>query len=765
MQAKKIQVQGLVQGVGFRPFIYRNAVSQRLKGWVENNNEGVNIFVQGDVKNMNSFIQSIQAEAPEASHISAVKITDTRPGSFEDFFIKKSKDSSEEITEVSPDIAVCDACLQDMKEQPHRIDYPFINCTNCGPRFTIIRDLPYDRPKTSMQAFPMCEKCSAEYSNILDRRFHAQPVACNHCGPVYELHIDGRVVSEFDSIIKTTARLIEKGNIIAMKGLGGFHLACDALNEEAVNKLRINKNRDGKPVAVMFRNIETVKKYTSLTENEEKELLSWRRPIVLLTAEKDLAPGVSVGFNTIGGMLPYLPLHYLLFEQLDLDVIVLTSGNIADEPIIIGNQQAAEFLGPVSDAILLNNRDIYMRADDSIVRIINKKSRLIRRSRSWVPRPVKLKPEVDGILACGAELVNCFCIGKGKQAILSQHIGDLKHAETLEFYTESIGRFKRLFRMEPELVVHDLHPDYLSSRYASGLGLKTIAVQHHHAHIASCMAEYGIDEKVIGISFDGVGLGTDGHIWGGEFMLCDLATFERMTFFDYVPMPGGDQATKEPWRMALSYLIKTYGDEYKKLKLPFLKDIPDDAIAILEQAIKIKLNTPLTSSAGRLFDAVAAISGRCKHASFHAVAPMRLESIIEPGEEDHYTFSIGETIDTGPIIEGVCRDVEQGIAISRISARFHNSVINIIFAAVEKIAAEYGIRKVVMSGGSFQNKYLLEHAENGLSKRGFRVYTPVNIPANDGGIALGQLAIAAARRREQWNKEQGIRIRTLKRFD
>ncbi len=746
-EAKKIYVKGLVQGVGFRPFIYRIASKHQLFGWVENNNEGVCIHIEGETDLINGFLSDVQAEAPAASNITSISIAHEKAKGFDSFFIKKSEDSSGRITEVSPDIAVCDACLEDMKIQQNRIDYPFINCTNCGPRFTIIRDLPYDRPKTTMDAFPMCDRCHEEYTNILDRRFHAQPIACNHCGPSYSLLINDNKITDITEVLKQTAELISKGKIIAMKGLGGFHLCCDALNDDAVSRLRQAKNRDGKPFAVMFRDLEAAEKYAVISPGEKETLSGWQRPILLMESRRKLAKGVSVGFGTIGGMMPYLPFHHLLFTCLKHDVIVLTSGNISDEPIIINNEEAIKVIGPVSDAIVLNNRDIHNRTDDSVARMINDKPRLIRRSRSWVPRPIELALDVDGIFACGAELVNCFCIGKGKQAILSQHIGDLKNAETLDFFIESAERFKKLFRMEADLVVHDLHPDYLSSRYARESGIETIEVQHHHAHIASCMAEYGLDEQVIGISFDGVGLGDDGNIWGGEFLLCDLADYERKNYFDYVQMPGGDMATKEPWRMALSYLTKTYGNTYPELE--FLKSIPKESVSVVKQALNMSLNTPLTSSAGRLFDAAAALCGLCSNSTFHAEAPMRLEGAIDQTETGSYPFSIDGPIETTGIIRGICEDLEQKVAVPVIAARFHNSVINTIFAGVEKIASESGVNKVVLSGGSFQNKYILEKVEEGLKERGYECYSPVEIPANDGGIALGQLVIAAARRRNE----------------
>ncbi len=687
-EAIKIHITGLVQGVGFRPFIYRIAHTRKLSGWVENSNEGVKIHIEGPKNEIDDFISAIESEAPQASNIHRISTKRASVENFETFFIKKSEDTSDAITDVSPDIAVCDDCLNDMKTQDHRIAYPFINCTNCGPRFTIIRGLPYDRPMTTMAPFPMCAICREEYKDILNRRFHAQPIACNHCGPEYILVEDGIEIKGLGEILKRIARHIEEGKIVAMKGLGGFHLSCDAFNEESIQNLRRAKNRDGKPFAVMFRDIHAAKKYAVISETEEKVLTGWQRPITLLQSHKKLSPGVSVGFDTIGGMLPYLPLHHLLFEYLNRDVIVLTSGNISDEPIIISNQEALEVLGPIADAVLINNRDIHNRADDSVVRIIGNKARLIRRSRSWAPQAVKLNLNVDGIFACGAELVNCFCIGKGNQAILSQHIGDLKNAETLEFFNESARRFSKLFRMQTELVVHDLHPDYLSSRYASETGLKRVAVQHHHAHLASCMAEHGVDEKVIGISFDGVGLGTDNNIWGGEFFVCDLLDFERKYWFDYVAMPGGDKATKEPWRMGISYLIKAYGKDYPQL--PFLENINTEAVEIVKQALKLSINTPMTSSAGRLFDAVAALCGLGNYASFHAEAPMRLESVINHEEKGAYPFKMDGAIDTSEIIKGIVLDIQNNISVSSISARFHNSVINIIFTAVQNIASETG---------------------------------------------------------------------------
>ncbi len=739
-----------MQGVGFRPFIYRLALAHELLGWVENRNDGVLIHVEGPADAISKFINEIPVHAPEAANIFSLENTGIPLKYYKEFSIRKSENTSEEITEISPDIAVCDACLADMKSQKHRLNYPFINCTNCGPRFTIIKDLPYDRGETSMAPFPMCEICNAEYKNILDRRFHAQPVACNQCGPIYQLHHNGNTSTDLNNILELSKELLETGAIIAIKGLGGYHLACDAQNQDAVQRLRTGKNRDGKPFAVMFSEIETLKEFLTIDDIEKKELLSWQRPIMILQNKpggKKLAPDVSVGFNTTGAMLPYMPFHHLLFEHLKIPVIVLTSGNISDEPIIIDNQAAIDQLSEIADAIITYNRDIYNRTDDSVVFSSNGKNRMIRRSRGFVPSPIHLNQTVNGIFAAGAELVNCFCVGKDKQAIMSQHIGDLKNIESLDFYTESINRFKKLFRIEPELFVHDLHPDYLSTKYVKSIGGKTTGVQHHHAHIASCMAEHKLDEQVIGISLDGVGYGTDRHIWGSEFLLCDLADFERYTHFEYIPQPGGDQATEYPWRMTLSYLYKYLDKETLSLDIPFMHSIQGENADLIIKAIDLGINTPLTSSAGRLFDSVSALIGLCTHSSFHAEAPMRLESVIDHNLKDHYPFTIEKSIKFRELFLEMIRDIQKGKPVSYISAKFHNTIINVIFAVADRMRKDTGIKSVVLSGGTFQNRYLLSGTEKLLDKHGFKVFAQQRVPSNDGGIALGQLLIGARRRK------------------
>lgn len=742
----QINIQGLVQGVGFRPFIYRLAVHYKLNGCVENRNDGVFIKVNAAKQQMEDFITSIKEESPQASNIFTIKTTEIISEKFEDFRIIKSKNNSDEITEVSPDIAVCKECIDDLKTQSHRINFPFINCTNCGPRFTIIKNLPYDRAMTTMDPFKLCNECNSEYENVLDRRFHAQPVACNTCGPNYKLHYGEIEIIEFEEIIKTTCELLEQGNIVAIKGLGGFHLACDATNEKAVKRLREVKNRDGKPFAVMFSSVETMQDFVEVSLVEKELLISWRTPIVLVKDKWKLAASVSVGFQNTGVMLPYMPFHHLLFEKLKLTAIVFTSGNISDEPIIIDNKEALSKFGSTTKAVLSYNRDIYNRTDDSVAFVTNDKTRLIRRSRSYAPSPIRLNLNVEGILAAGAELVNCFCFGREKQAILSQHIGDLKNLETLDFYSESVSRFKKLFRVNPTLVAHDLHPDYLSTHFAKELNLPLVGIQHHHAHIASCMAEHQLDEKIIGIAMDGVGYGDDGNIWGGEFLICDLADYDRYTHFEYIKMPGGDNATKHPWRMALSYLYQYYGDSYSELQLEFLNNIPQNEIDLVVNMLQKSINCPLTSSTGRMFDAVAALTGICTEASFHAEAPMRLEAAIDDISTEVYEFKIDSPIKLETLFKGIVNDLQNGKSNAEIATKFHRTIINIIFATTRKMREEYNINKVVLSGGSFQNRYLLKHLENLLTDNGFEIYAHEKVPANDGGLALGQLVIAAKKR-------------------
>jgi len=747
LQAHLIKIKGLVQGVGFRPYVYRQASRFDIKGWVENNNEGVSIHAEATKDALLQFEAALKSEIPEAASISEFIVNeDISLRGFELFSIRKSNNLSNDITEVSPDIAVCQACLNDMKTQPHRIQYPFVNCTNCGPRFTIIKYLPYDRHQTTMQIFKLCNTCEMEYSNITDRRFHAQPVACRNCGPAYQLN-GGKLFTDGNKLASILAKHIDSGEIVALKGMGGYHLVCNALNEKTVKELRLRKQRDGKPMAVMVKDITTANKYFNLTKEEVTLLTSWRRPILLLENRLSLAHAVCTGLSRTGVILPYMPLHYQLMSALNTEVIVLTSGNISDEPVIIDDREASKSLASVADQVIRYNREIYNRTDDSVAIVVNQKSRLIRRSRGYVPQPISLKLNTEGIFAAGAELVNTFAIGKGKQVIMSQHIGDLKNVETLAFFEESFTRFKRLFRFTPDLIVCDLHPDYLSTRFALEQKTQLIQVQHHHAHMASCMAEHDLDEKVIGIILDGTGLGNDGNIWGGEFFVADLNDFSRMYHYDPIPLPGGDLVTKQPWRSAFSYLYHYFGlpvfiEEAAIDLLPEEKQLP-----LLMQMVDQKINSPLSSGAGRLFDAVSALLGICRESSFHAEAPMRLEAAINQQCKGKYLFEVeDQKILFRKLFHQILQDINQQLPVGEISAKFHNTLIAINLHISKLIRAQFGINKVVLSGGSFQNAYLLAHTENLLKNQGFEVYSQEQLPSNDGGIALGQLAIAAKRR-------------------
>jgi hydrogenase maturation protein HypF len=745
--ALKIKIEGLVQGVGFRPFIYKLACEKNIRGYVANLNDGVEIHAEGNPPDINGFIHSISAQKPEAADIQLLNSCSVSTVGYSDFTIHQSESLSDAITEVCPDIAVCNDCIDDMKNQSRRMNYPLINCTNCGPRFTIIESVPYDRNNTTMKPFFMCEACRNEYEDIDDRRFHAQPVACHVCGPAFVLSFNDYTISDIDEILQFSSDMISDGKTIAVKGTGGFHLMCNALDEEAVSRLRRNKVREGKPFAVMFRDMETIKAYACVSAAEEKSLLSWRRPVVILDLKKPLAPSVTSGLNSIGAFLPYMPFHHLFFEKSKTAAIVLTSGNISDEPVIIDNSSAKKNLSQVADAFITYNRDIHNRADDSVVKVLNGKEQVFRRSRGYAPAPVNVGSNVEGILACGAELTNCFGIGKNNQALLSQHIGDLKNIETYSFYIETIEKYKKLFRFTPVTAACDLHPDYLSSRYAEESGLVKIEVQHHHAHIASCMAENGLNEKVIGISFDGTGYGTDGNIWGSEFLFADFSSFERYTHFEYMVLPGGDIVVEQPWRTALSCLYKIFGNNLDSLDIPFTKHLDPKKRNLVLQAIAKKINCSLSSGAGRLFDAVAALLDVCPVTAYHAEAPMKLETIITEGETGRYGFEITNVVSFDEMIRQIVTDIRQQVKPGIIAARFHNTVIDAIAKVALNMKKESGIKKIVLSGGTFQNKYMIENLQPLLFKHNFEVFTHGNIPANDAGIALGQMVIASERRK------------------
>lgn len=744
MQTLHIIIRGLVQGVGFRPFVHGVAHRHDIRGYVRNRSDAVEILAQGSEQELEEFCHELRNAPPVAARIDEVTCEATQAPCFDLFAIRESEDSTDEATDVSPDMAVCDQCLADMKTQSHRISHPLINCAFCGPRYSIIRSLPYDRVNTTMDAFTMCDSCSREYFDPFDRRFHAQPVACNRCGPAFVLHHGEKVYREIGNILDRTALLIEEGGIVAMKGIGGFHLACNPFKDETVMRLRRAKRRDCKPFALMFRDMDAVCRYSIVSEAESVLLQSTVRPIVLLRSRGMISCSVVGSFGTIGAMLPSVPFHYLLFERLFIEAVVMTSGNLSGEPIIIDDRLACIKFKGVADAVLGHNRAIYNRVDDSVCAVQANKVRVMRRSRGFVPLPIRLRYSVNNMAAAGADLKSCFAIGRGQDAILSQHIGDLvRGADTMDFFKEAFGRLCSLFRVEPHVIAHDLHPDYLSTRYALSSGLNCVAIQHHHAHIASCCAQNGVEEPVIGVAFDGTGLGDDGTLWGGEFMVADLRGYNRVSHLRPVGMPGADLAVAEPWRMAASFLYDCFGESFTAVFGELITGVPEEALSSVAVALRNRINCPYTSSAGRLFDAVAVLCGISIRCSFEAEAAMLLEAECEDlsGVTPYGWCVEAKEIDIRPLICDIVDDRRRKTDIAEISARFHSTLIDIAVKTCLRLCEQTATDRVALSGGCFQNAILLNGVSSRLESASIKVYSQGSIPCNDGGIALGQLAI------------------------
>lgn len=748
---KRIHVRGIVQGVGFRPFVYNLAQTLGLTGYVLNSSAGVTIEIEGNDAGVETFLCALRTRPPALAQISEISSADTEPLGDAEFSIRASEAQENEFVLISPDVATCDDCWRDFGDRNNRrYGYAFTNCTNCGPRYTIIRDIPYDRPFTTMAAFKMCELCEAEYHDPANRRFHAQPNACAVCGP--SLAFNGGDRSS--SILLDVRARLHQGCIVAIKGLGGFLLACDAENDRSVALLRKRKRRSDKPFALMARDIAAVESFCVVSDADRAALLSPRSPIVILPRREGaaLSSSIAPANNTIGVMLPYTPLHYLLFsdcadEPSQFRALVMTSGNISDEPIVISNDEAWQRLQGVADFFLFHNRDIYMRADDSVVRTFAGRERVLRRSRGYVPQPVDLGIEFHELLACGAELKNTFCLTKDRFAILSQHIGDLENYETLQFFEETLANLRKLFRVQPCAVAHDLHPSYMSTRLALGLPIeRKIGVQHHHAHIASCMAENHLHDKVIGVAFDGTGYGTDGNIWGGEFLIANFAGFERRAHLRYVPLAGGDAAVREPWRMGLSYLRDTFGAHALPGDLDFHCAIPERRVKVVDTMIARRFQTVETSSCGRLFDAVASLTGVRHEVSFEGQAAIALEACVDQGVDESYRFNVDDgapaQLDMRPMIEDIVRDLSAGRHAGYISACFHNTLAAAILEICARLRKSDGINRVCLSGGTFQNVYLVERTVAALGRAGFGVSLQTMVPPNDGGISLGQAVIA-----------------------
>ncbi len=753
---KGLEITGIVQGVGFRPFIYRLATENQLTGFITNTEAGVSVEVEGSADAVAAFLARLPKEAPPIARITSIVVTD-RPSNHEvDFRILPSRAGDDRRVLIAPDIAICGDCLTELfNPSDRRFHYPFINCTNCGPRYTIVRDIPYDRAKTSMAAFPMCPECQREYDDPRDRRFHAQPNACWNCGPQVELWDAAGRRRECPDPIAEAARLLAAGEILAVKGLGGFHLAVDATNEAAVARLRERKRRVEKPFAIMTPTIAAAEEFCHLDGVSRELLQSPAHPIALLKKKppEPAAPSVAPFNRDLGVFLPYTPLHHLLFAVQRFTALVMTSGNISEEPIAIDNTEAVERLRGLADYFLVHNREILLRADDSVVRVTGGRGRQVRRSRGYVPAPIFLKEELRPVLAVGGELKNTICLTRGREAFLSQHIGDLENLESYRFFESTVAGLKRFLEVEPRIIAYDLHPDYFSTRWAlAHEGVELVGVQHHHAHIASCMAENHFEGPIIGLALDGTGFGSDGKIWGGEVLVADYHGFQRLAHLDYVPLPGGAAAIAEPWRMAVSYLFHYFGRDFYEFDIPFTRRLDGPRTDTLLRMMEGEINSPLASSAGRLFDAVAALVGVREQVNYEAQAAIELEAALEDTSDDAgYPFAIqadngGWIMDARPMFVALVRDLREGVPRGVISRRFHLGFVDVLVRATEMVHGRCGVNQVCLSGGSFQNSFLLEHTSQRLAASGFEVFTHAEVPCGDGGISLGQAMVAAHRR-------------------
>lgn len=766
-QRRHIRVQGIVQGVGFRPFIFHLAEQYALAGWVQNNATGVVIEVEGPPNALDEFTRAIATNAPPLAHVANLRSETIVPLHESGFAITASEGNAEKRAWISPDACICNDCLRELFDpSDRRYRYPFINCTNCGPRFTIVQDVPYDRPLTTMAEFTMCPQCQHEYDDPHDRRFHAQPNACPRCGPSALLEIGGRVESNNEAI-EQTAQLLADKKIIAVKGVGGFHLVCDAASDDAVNQLRARKRRHDKPFALMVRDVSAAREFCEISPTEEKLLTSHRRPIVLLRAHQPLGVAAQVAPRQkyLGVMLPYTPLHYLLLDAFARAkrgkpaVLVMTSGNVSDEPIAYLDRDARERLSTIADYFLTHDRVIHMRCDDSVVRAVQDAGTahemLLRRSRGYVPEPI-LVPQAFrvSLIAVGAHLKNTFCLGKDEYAFVSHHIGDLENFETLQSFQQGIEHFKKIFEIEPQVIAHDLHPEYLSTKYALEQSLtpgagKLIAVQHHHAHIASVMGEHGLTERVLGVALDGTGYGTDGTIWGGEFLAADLRAFERVAHLETLPLPGGEAAIREVWRLAAAWLDRVYGDEFLNLDLEFVHRLDHARWRVLKQMVRQNINSPQSSAMGRLFDAVAALIGVRAVANYEAQAAIELEMLADENCAETYPFTLSpqtpRILKTDALLRAIVSDLQNNVPQAIIAAKFHNTVAEMVVQVCGEIRRTHGLTQVALGGGVFQNAFLLTRTLARLRTANFQVFVPTRLPPNDGGISFGQVLVANSR--------------------
>lgn len=756
-ERKRLEIKGIVQGVGFRPFIYRLAKNYNLKGFVFNNTKGVIVDLEGSRSSIENVIREIKEQSPPLARIKGIESKKLPVKGYKNFVIKYSRKEDEKITLVSPDIAICEDCKKELLDpSDRRHDYPFINCTNCGPRFTIIKELPYDRKNTTMKKFKMCRDCKVEYEDPGDRRFHAQPDACPLCGPEVSL-VDRKGKEINGDPIDKTIKLLKSGKIVAIKGLGGFHLACDAKNKEAVSLLRVRKKRSNKPLALMAKDDEVIKKYVHLLNEEKESLESPKTPILLLRKKEGCTLPYEIAPNNkfIGFMLPYTPLHILLFHKdKDIDVLVMTSGNRKGAPIIFKNEEALSSLGDIADYFLMHNRDIHIHADDSVLRIPSPDSRLMmRRSRGYVPEPIRSPIDFKrNILGCGGHLRNTFSLARGNEIFVSHHLGHLETLESEESYERGIEHYIGLFNIHPEIIAVDKHPTYYSTQIGKKMALKNdkllIEVQHHHAHIASCLIDNGVNREAIGIAWDGTGYGEDGAIWGSEFLIANLKGYKRKAHLKYKPLPGSEKAIEEPWRMAATNLYTLMGEDFLNLDIGFMKRLDLDKWKTLRIMIDKGINSPETSSMGRLFDAVSSLIGIRDEITYLGQAAIELEMIMDEDKKGTYCFDINKEgeiylIDSAPVIRSIVDDLMNSVDASNISSKFHRSVVEMMVQVSKLLREETGINEVALSGGVFQNLFIRNIGTKRLREEGFKVYNHNNIPPNDGGISVGQVAIAS----------------------
>lgn len=752
-----ISLTGVVQGVGFRPFIFRQGHTHHLTGTVCNTVSGVFIEAEGTEADLQSFIQSIPKKKPPNAVISSLKII-LRKGigkrNHSTFQILTSSHTGTRTVMVPPDLDLCKECLAELFTPGNRrYLYPFINCTNCGPRYTIIKGLPYDRPATSMKSFPLCPECALEYENPLDRRFHAQPNACPICGPKLSLcDTQGRIIAG-DPLVQTQT-MLSQGKIVAIKGIGGFHLAVDAKNKTAVKRLRKLKLRPDKPFALMAKNLQAVEKLAAVTPFEHKLITSTEKPIVLLEKLTPFALPATIAPNQryIGVMLPYSPVHHLLFNNTDLSCLVMTSGNMSEEPIIIDNEEAYKRLNKITDYFLTHNRDILTSNDDSVVKAVNNRHLFLRRSRSYAPVPLCFAFDAGQTLAVGGAMKNTICLTRGSRYYLSQHLGNLEHFESIKHFEAVIKHLEEILLIKPDLIVHDLHPDYPSSQYARQAGVQTVGVQHHHAHTVSCLVENELDGPVLAITLDGTGYGPDGTIWGGEVLIADHLNYTRAAHLSQFKLPGGDLAVKNPWRTAIGCLYQTLGDSIFASNHPLVLHHKDN-LSTLITMIENGLNSPVTSSCGRLFDSVAAITGLRHSSTYEGQAATEVEMAISKPDDSLYSFEINQ--DSGllvlhwePMIQEILADQTKNIPTGLISNRFHNTLVALFTQVCIQLRKTERINSVTLTGGVFQNGTLLKRLTRSLSEQDFEVYSHHKVPPNDGGLCLGQAVIGRAQVRE-----------------